>query len=217
MATTKRERQKAARREKLERQQRQQQRKRNIRRSIIVAIVAVLVVGTAALLFSGNKKTVTTTTTTSSTVATTTTTIPKSFAPVADPSPAGVFGKAPTVVVPPGKPPTSMELSNLINGTGTVAESGETLEVRYVLATYSTRKQIQSDWTSTPFSFTLGGSPPQVILGWEYGLVGMRVGGRRELIIPPSLGYGDSAGGTGIAANDTLVFIVDLLKVSPPS
>jgi len=208
MATTKRERQKAARREKLERQQRQQQKRKNIRRGIIVTIVAVLVVGTAALLFSGNKKTTTTTTTT---------TIPKSFAPVADPSPAGVFGKAPTVVVPPGKPPTSMELSNLINGTGTVAESGETVKVQYVLATYSTRKVIQSSWTSQPFSFTLGGSPPQVILGWEYGVVGMRVGGRRELIIPPSLGYGSTARGGGIAANDTLVFVIDLLKVTPPA
>ena len=217
MATTKRERQKAARREKLERQQRQQQKRKNIRRGIIVTIVAVLVVGTAALLFSGNKKTTTTTTTSTSTAPTTTTTIPKSFAPVAAPSPAGVFGKAPTVVVPPGKPPTSMELSNLINGTGTVAESGETVKVQYVLATYSTRKVIQSSWTSQPFSFTLGGSPPQVILGWEYGVVGMRVGGRRELIIPPSLGYGSTARGGGIAANDTLVFVIDLLKVTPPA
>jgi peptidylprolyl isomerase len=217
MATTKRERQKAARREKLERLQRQQQRRKNLRRGIIVAIVAVVVVGTAALLFSGNKKppATTTTTTTTTTTPTTTTTIPKSFAPVADPSPAGTFGKAPTVVVPPGTAPTTMELSNLITGTGAEAESGDTLEVQYVLATYSTRKVVQSSWTSQPLTFTLGGSPPQVIVGWEYGIPGMRVGGRRELIIPPALGYGDSAGGTGIAANDTLVFVVDLLKVTP--
>jgi peptidylprolyl isomerase len=213
MATSKRERQKAARREKIERQQRQYQRKRNVRRGIIVAIVAVLVVGTAALLFSGNKKPKAVATTTSTTIATTTTTtIPKTFPAVKDPSPAGTFGKAPTVIVPPGKPPTTMEVTNLINGTGTVAETGESLEVRYVLATYSSGKVIQSDWTSTPFTFTLGTG---VITGWDEGIPGMRVGGRRELVIPPALGYRDEDPGGGIAANDTLVFVVDLLKVTP--
>jgi FKBP-type peptidyl-prolyl cis-trans isomerase len=80
-----------------------------------------------------------------------------------------------------------------------------------VLATYSSRKVIQSSWTSNPFTFTLGQG--QVIAGWDKGVVGMRVGGRRELIIPPSLGYGAQSPGAGIAANDTLVFVVDLLKV----
>jgi len=212
MATTKRERQKAARRERLERLHRQQQRRKNLRRGIIVGIVAVLVVGTAAFLFSGKKTPPTTTTTTTSSTTTTTTTIPKSFAPVVDPSPAGTFGKAPTVVVPPGTPPTTMELSNLINGTGAVAEAGDSVEVRYVLGTYSSRKVVQSDWTTAPDNFTVGTG---TIVGFGYGLVGMRVGGRRELIIPPSLGYGNGAGGTGIAANDTLVFVIDLLKVTP--
>jgi peptidylprolyl isomerase len=108
-----------------------------------------------------------------------------------------------------------MEVSNLINGTGAVAESGETLEVEYVLATYSTHKVIQSSWTSQPYSFKLGGSPPAVIAGWEEGIPGMRVGGRRELIVPPALGYGASAPGGGIAANDTLVFVIDLKKITP--
>jgi len=80
-----------------------------------------------------------------------------------------------------------------------------------VLATYSSRKVIQSSWTSNPFPFTLGEG--QVIPGWDKGVVGMRVGGRRELIIPPSLGYGATPQGPGIAANDTLVFVVDLLKI----
>jgi peptidylprolyl isomerase len=226
MATSKRERQKAARREKLERQERYNRRRKNIRRGIIVAIIAVLVVGTGAILFSGGKKTTATTTTsttasasgtTTTTSAGTTTTIPTSFPAVADPSPAGTFGKAPTVVVPPGKAPTTMELSNLITGTGPIAEIGETLEVEYVLATYSTHKVVQSSWTSQPFSFKLGGSPPAVIVGWEEGVPGMRVGGRRELIIPPSLGYGNESPGSGIAANDTLVFVIDLLKITPPA
>ncbi|MBU6495941.1 MAG: FKBP-type peptidyl-prolyl cis-trans isomerase [Acidobacteria bacterium] len=107
-----------------------------------------------------------------------------------------------------------MEVSNLIQGAGKPAMIGSKLTVQYVLATYSSRKVIQSSWTRTPFTFTLGAQPPQVIPGWDKGLVGMHVGGRRELIIPPSLGYGAQSPGPGIAANDTLVFVVDLLKVS---
>lgn len=131
--------------------------------------------------------------------------------PAQDRSPAGTSGKAPTVVVPAGNPPTQLEMTDLITGTGPLAEDGDSIEVQYVLATYSSRKVVQSSWTSNPFTFTLGEG--QVIPGWDKGVVGMRVGGRRELIIPPSLGYGAQSPGAGIAANDTLVFVVDLLKV----
>jgi peptidylprolyl isomerase len=131
--------------------------------------------------------------------------------PAQDRSPAGTSGKAPTVVVPAGNPPTQLEMTDLITGTGPLAEDGDSIEVQYVLATYSSRKVIQSSWTSNPFTFTLGQG--KVISGWDKGVVGMRVGGRRELIIPPSLGYGPQSPGAGIAANDTLVFVVDLLKV----
>jgi peptidylprolyl isomerase len=222
MATSKRERQKAARREKLERQQRQQQRRKNVRRGVIIAVVAALVIGIGAFLFSGGSTPTTTTTTTAAASATTTTTaptttttavVPTSFAAVKDPSPAGVFGKAPTVTVPTGAPPTVMELSNLITGTGAVARQNDTVEMQYVLATYSTRKVVQSSWTSAPFTTTLTDS--SVIPGFFDGVVGMRVGGRRELVIPPSLGYQDTSPGTGIAKNDTLVFVIDLLKVTP--
>jgi peptidylprolyl isomerase len=223
MATSKRERQKAARREKLERMQRHAQRRKNIRRGVIVAVVAALVIGIGAALFSGGKSPATTTTTTAAATATTTTTtvptttttavVPSSFAPVSDPSPAGTFGKAPTVTVPAGAAPTVMELSNLITGKGAVARQNDTVEMQYVLATYSTHKVVQSSWTSSPFTTTLTDS--SVIPGFFDGVVGMRVGGRRELVIPPSLGYGDESPGTGIAKNDTLVFVIDLLKVSP--
>ncbi len=134
--------------------------------------------------------------------------------PVQDRSPAGTAGKEPTVTVPSGDPPTQLESADLIVGTGATAEAGDTVTVQYVLATYSTRKVIQSSWTSQPFSFELDATPAQVIPGWDEGVVGMKVGGRRELIIPPSLGYGAEAQPGGIAANDTLVFVVDLLKVS---
>jgi peptidylprolyl isomerase len=214
MATTKRERQKAARRIKMEAMQKRQKRRQNTRRGIIVAIVAVVVLGTGALLFSG-KTTTTTTTTSTTTVPATTTTIaakPISFSPLTDPSPAGVSGKAPTMVVPPGAPPTKPELANLITGTGPAIAVGDKFTAQYVLATYSTRKTVQSSWTSGPFSSTLDTS--HVIPGFVSGMVGMKAGGRRELILPPVDGYGDTSPGTGIAKNDTLIFIIDLLKVT---
>ena len=219
MATAKRERQKAARRQKIEAQQRAAKRRKTIQRSSIVVVIAIVIIVSAALLFRGKSTPTTTTTlaagaatTTTLAVGTTTTTAPVHFAPVASPSPAGTFGKAPTVIVPAGNPPTTPELTDLIVGNGQPAKIGQKLTVQYVLATYSTRKVIQSSWTAQPYTFTLGAG--QVITGWDKGLVGMRVGGRRELILPPSLGYGSVARGGGIAANDTLVFVVDLLKIS---
>jgi peptidylprolyl isomerase len=222
MATTKRERQKAARRQKLEQMERANKRRKNIRRGVIVAIVAAVVVGSAALLFSGKNTPPTTTTTTTTqsttttTVATTTTTLPPiSIGTIADPSPAGVFGKQPTMVIPTGAPPTQLESANLITGTGSVARDGDTLTVEYVLGSYSSRKVVQTSWTGQPYVVN-GLNTTTVIPGWVYGVAGMRVGGRRELIIPPSLGYGDSSPGGGIAKNDTLVFIIDLEKVETP-
>jgi len=132
--------------------------------------------------------------------------------PPADQSPAGTWGTAPTVVVPSSAPPTQLECADLIYGTGASARDGSNVSVQYVLGTYSTHQTIQSSWTSQPFQFTLGQG--QVIPGWDLGVVGMKVGGRRELIIPPSLGYKDVAQGGGIAANDTLVFVIDLLSSS---
>jgi peptidylprolyl isomerase len=134
--------------------------------------------------------------------------------PAADVSPAGTAGQAPTVTVPSGKPPTGLQSADLIVGTGPEAAAGDQVTVQYVLATYSAGKVIQSSWTSQPFTFTLGQG--QVIPGWDQGVPGMHEGGRRELIIPPSLGYGANPpqGAEGIAANDTLVFVIDLLKVS---
>ncbi len=135
--------------------------------------------------------------------------------PAADRSPAGTAGVAPTVTVPTGAPPTTLQSADLIEGTGKTAMPGDTVTVQYVLATYSAGKVIQSSWTSQPFTFTLGANPPEVIPGWDKGVVGMKAGGRRELIIPPDLGYGANPppGAAGITANDTLVFVIDLLAV----
>jgi peptidylprolyl isomerase len=230
MATTKRERQKAARREKMERLQKESKRRQTLRRWVIISIVGTMVLGTGAALFSGGSSTTTTTTTTLATTTTTmaqgsttttgavtTSTIAASVStfqpiPAADRSAAGKSGSEPTVTVPTSAAPTQMRSSDLIAGTGAAAKAGDTLQMQYVLATYSTHKVQQSSWTSSPFSFKLGTG--QVIKGWDLGIVGMREGGRRELIIPASLGYGAQSPGNGIAANDTLVFVVDLLKVT---
>ncbi len=115
------------------------------------------------------------------------------------------------MTVPTGTPPTKLESADLITGTGPGAKSGDSLTVQYVLATYSSGKVVQSSWTSQPFTFTVG--QHMVIPGWDQGVVGMKAGGRRELIIPPSLGYGSQSPGPGIAANDTLVFVMDLQKI----
>jgi peptidylprolyl isomerase len=132
--------------------------------------------------------------------------------PAGDRSPSGAAGHAPTVTIPTGTPPTALESADLIDGSGPSAASGDSVAVQYVLGTYSSGKVIQSSWTSQPFTFKLGAG--EVIRGWDEGVVGMRVGGRRELIIPPTLGYGAQSPGPGIAPNDTLVFVIDLLKVN---
>ena len=132
--------------------------------------------------------------------------------PAQDRSATGIAGSEPAITVPAGAPPTQLESADMITGTGPAAKAGDTVMVQYVLATYSSRKVVQSSWTSQPFQFTLGAG--QVITGWDQGVAGMQKGGRRELIIPSSLGYGAQSPAPGIASNDTLVFIVDLLKVN---
>jgi peptidylprolyl isomerase len=174
-----------------------------------LALLALPVLGLAACGSSSS------TPTTQATTATTAAPATIDTIPASDLSPAGTTGTAPTVTVPTGTPPTNLEVSDLIQGTGPAAKAGDTVTVQYVLATYSSGKVIQSSWTSQPFTFTLGEG--QVIRGWDEGVAGMKAGGRRELIIPASLGYGSQSPGSGIAANDTLVFVVDLLKVNGQS
>jgi peptidylprolyl isomerase len=122
----------------------------------------------------------------------------------------------PTVTVPSGKPPTKLVIKDIVKGTGATAQAGDTVSVHYVGVSYANRKQFDASWDRhQPFSFQLGGG--MVIPGWDQGVVGMKVNGRRELIIPPALGYGAQGQPPAIAPNDTLVFVIDLLRVQPGS
>jgi peptidylprolyl isomerase len=103
-------------------------------------------------------------------------------------------------------------VKDLIKGTGPEATAGAQVTVNYVGVLYSNGTEFDSSWSrSEPFPFTLGAH--QVIPGWEQGVQGMRVGGRRELIIPPALGYGPNGAPPKIPPNETLIFVVDLLGV----
>jgi peptidylprolyl isomerase len=149
----------------------------------------------------------------STTGAPTTTAAPVVTVPVQSPSPAGTFGTKPTVTVPPGAPPTQLQSTDLIVGTGPAVKSGDNVTVQYVGVAYSTKQQFDASWDhGQPYSFVV--STANVIPGWAEGVVGMKAGGRRELVIPPALGYGaNPPPGSSIAPNETLVFIVDLVKI----
>lgn len=123
------------------------------------------------------------------------------------------LGSKPDVTVPDGTPPDELVTEDLIEGDGAEATVGASVTVHYVGVAWSTGQQFDASWDrDQPFGFTLGEG--RVISGWERGVEGMRVGGRRQLIIPPELGYGDRGAGGVIAPGETLIFVVDLLAVS---
>lgn len=118
----------------------------------------------------------------------------------------------PKVTVPKGAPPTELEIKDLEEGSGPEAKGGDEVTVQYVGVDYKNGKEFDSSWSrNEPFSFNLGGG--EVIAGWDEGIGGMKVGGRRELIIPPNLAYGEAGAPPAIGPNETLVFVVDLLAV----
>jgi peptidylprolyl isomerase len=120
----------------------------------------------------------------------------------------------PTVEVPDGPPPTTLQIDDIVVGDGAEAKAGDTLSMQYVGVNYADGKEFDSSWSSgQPFTFQLGGG--QVIPGWDQGIEGMKVGGRRQLIVPPDLGYGAQGQPPVIKPNETLVFVVDLLDVQP--
>jgi len=118
----------------------------------------------------------------------------------------------PKVEKPSGAPPKELVTNDLEEGSGPEAKSGDIVTVQYVGVNYKTGKEFDSSWSrSEPFSFTLGAG--EVIPGWDQGIEGMKVGGRRELVIPPELGYGTAGAPPAIPPNETLIFVVDLEAV----
>jgi peptidylprolyl isomerase len=117
----------------------------------------------------------------------------------------------PEVDFPGGEPPTELEISDIWPGDGAVAKAGDTVQVHYVGVAYSTGEEFDASWSrGVPLEFRLGVG--QVIAGWDQGVQGMRVGGRRQLIIPPGLAYGDRGAGRSIAPGETLIFVCDLVS-----
>lgn len=126
------------------------------------------------------------------------------------PSVTANTGAQPSIGELIGAAPETLQIKDVIVGTGAQANASSTLEVHYTLISYSNGALVESSWSSNQTAtFPLNG----VIAGWQEGIPGMKEGGRRLLIVPPSLGYGEVGSGP-IAPNETLVFVVDLIKVS---
>jgi len=118
----------------------------------------------------------------------------------------------PAVIVPDTAPPSDLVIVDDQVGDGDEAAAGQGVTVHYVGVSWSTGQQFDASWDrDEPFRFGLGAG--QVIEGWDQGVAGMKVGGRRTLHIPPHMGYGAQGAGGVIAPNETLIFVVDLLAV----
>jgi peptidylprolyl isomerase len=125
---------------------------------------------------------------------------------------SGPLSTEPTVTPPKGPAPTKLVTKDLIVGTGPEAKDGDTVTVNYVGVLYKNGKVFDASWKrNEPFTFALGEG--KVIPGWDQGVAGMKVGGRRELIIPAPLAYGAQGSPPTIPPNSALVFVVDLLSV----
>ncbi|HEY6500087.1 MAG TPA: FKBP-type peptidyl-prolyl cis-trans isomerase [Streptosporangiaceae bacterium] len=118
----------------------------------------------------------------------------------------------PEVDFPGGEPPADLQITDIKEGDGEVAKAGDQVQVHYVGVAYSTGEEFDSSYDrGDPLEFQLGAG--RVIAGWDQGVQGMRVGGRRQLVIPPHLAYGDRGAGNVIAPGETLIFVCDLVGV----
>jgi peptidylprolyl isomerase len=159
---------------------------------------STLITGTASTSSTSSTGTSTTSTTTSSGAATTPT--------------SGPLSEEPKIPHGFGSPPTHVVKQDVIIGKGAEAKQGSTVEVNYIGGLWRSGKEFDASWRrKEPFKFTLGAG--EVIKGWEEAVVGMKVGGRRLIVIPPASGYGAKSTAS-IPGNSTLTFIIDLLKVN---
>jgi peptidylprolyl isomerase len=118
----------------------------------------------------------------------------------------------PEVDFPGGEPPTELEITDIWEGDGPAANPGDVVKVHYVGVAFSTGEEFDASWDrGDPLQFELGAG--RVIVGWDQGVQGMKVGGRRQLIIPPDLAYGDRGAGRVIGPGETLIFVCDLVSV----
>lgn len=119
----------------------------------------------------------------------------------------------PEIDFPGGEPPTDLEIVDEIEGSGEQARAGDTVSAHYVGVSFSSGEEFDTSWNrGRPLDFRLGAG--EVIPGWDQGIVGMRVGGRRRLVIPPHLAYGRRGAGSTIGPDETLIFVVDLVAVT---
>lgn len=118
----------------------------------------------------------------------------------------------PEVDFPDGPPPTDLQITDLTVGEGAEAQPGSEVSVHYVGVAHSSGEEFDASYNrGAPLAFPLGAG--RVIQGWDQGVTGMKVGGRRRLVIPPHLGYGDRGAGGVIKPGETLIFVVDLVNV----
>jgi peptidylprolyl isomerase len=171
----------------------------------------LLAVAVAAAACGGDSKSDETAATPTKTAAAPTATATP--APVGKVKVTGALGAKPKVTITPinATPPANLVIKDLAKGHGKKAKAGDTVTVQYDGVLFADGSEFDASWNrGQPFSFPLGAG--QVIPGWDKGVAGMKVGGRRVLTIPPNLGYGPQGSGP-IPPNATLVFVVDLLKI----
>lgn len=183
-----------------------------VRLLVTLAAVAAIAAGCG----SSKKSSSNTGTNSASTPAQTKTTPKSKPQPAVGGTPAVANAKdlthKPKIAKPTGTPPTKLVKKDLVVGHGPAIKPGQLATVQYVGVSWSTGQEFDASWNrGQPFSFPVG--QQQVITGWDQGVPGMKVGGRRELVIPPDMGYGPQGSPPAIGPNETLVFVVDLKRI----
>jgi peptidylprolyl isomerase len=149
----------------------------------------------------------------STTPTTSDTTTTQAQAPPAPKVVSTDLSKKPGIPKPSGSPPSALVSKDIVVGKGKPAKKGDKVSVQYVGVTFSTGEEFDASWDrGQPFDFQIGKG--MVIPGWDKGVPGMRVGGRRELTIPADLAYGPQGQPPTIGPNETLIFVIDLKKIS---
>jgi peptidylprolyl isomerase len=183
--------------------------------ALLLAAAALVAAGCGSSSKDKNAKTTESApaTSTPAPAATTTTSSSSASAGTVSVANAKDLAHKPKLGKPQGDPPPSLVKKDLVVGHGPAAKAGNTVSVQYVGISWSTGKQFDASWDrgAQPFVFPLGAG--QVIQGWDTGVPGMKVGGRRELVIPPDQGYGPQGSPPSIGPNETLVFVVDLKRI----